>query len=234
MSQHYGVPAESYWSPSYFVLEENYFRAQMDTFFRLRGNTRATLQALDIGAGVGKCMSALTQRGFEAHGLEPSEPFYRHAIETMQIPKDRISHTALEEASYPDNMFDFVTFGAVLEHLYDPSAAILRALQWTRPGGLIHIEVPSSAWLTNRISNLFYRLQGLDYVSNISPMHTPFHLYEFGTKSFELHSRLNNYSVAGVSHMVCSTYLPGFLDPLVKPFMRATNTGMQLEVWLRK
>lgn len=234
MSQHYGVPPESYWSPTYFMVAADYFGGQIDTFFRYQVATEGTLHALDIGAGVGKCMSALTRRGFETYGLEPSEPFYRRAVETMGIPSSRISNAPLEEASYSASMFDFVTFGAVLEHLYDPSGAILKALAWTKPGGLVHIEVPSSAWLTNKIANMVYALQGLDYVANISPMHTPYHLYEFGTQSFLLHAKKNGYSVAAMEILETRTYLPRILNPLVRPLMRATKTGMQLEVWLRK
>jgi SAM-dependent methyltransferase len=234
MSQHYGVPPESYWSPSYFAIDDAYFQGEIDAFFKLRGSGDGELRALDIGAGVGKCMRALASRGFEAHGLEPSEPFYLRAVGTMGIPSDRITHASVEQASYAANMFDFVTFGAVLEHLYDPSAAIMKALEWTKPGGIIHMEVPSSAWLTSKIANAIYRLQGLDYVSNTSPMHTPFHLYEFGAQSFQQHARLNGYSVAAIDYLDTRTYLPRFLELLAIPLMRATRTGMQMKVWLRK
>jgi len=141
---------------------------------------------------------------------------------------------SVEEAEYAENMFDFVTFGAVLEHLYDPSESIRAALKWTRPGGLIHIEVPSAGWLTNKIANMVYSLQGLDYVANISPMHSPFHLYEFTRQSFARHAELNEYDIAFSEFQVASTFLPKILDPVVKPIMLATNTGMQLEIWLRK
>ena len=42
------------------------------------------------------------------------------------------------------------------------------------------------------------------------------------------------YSVAKQRHDVCSTYLPSILNPIVVPYMKATDTGMQLSVWLRK
>lgn len=99
---------------------------------------------------------------------------------------------------------------------------------------LIHIEVPSADWLTNKIANMVYSLQGLDYVANISPMHSPFHLYEFTRQSFARHAELNEYDIAFSEFQVASTFLPKILDPVVKPIMLATNTGMQLEIWLRK
>ena len=234
MSQHYGMPAEDYWVPKEFEIDLEFFNGHIDTFKRLYQNKNETAVALDIGAGLGKCMIALEKHGFSAYGIEPSEPFYTRALEKMGISKDRLQLSSLEDAEFSKDQFDFITFGAVLEHIYDPSNAIEKALNWLKPGGLIQIEVPSSQWLTNKIYNLIYRVQGLDYVGNISPMHTPFHLYEFGLKSFELHSKKHKYEIAEHQYFICDTFLPRILDPLLKPLMSKTDTGMQLNIWLRK
>jgi ubiquinone/menaquinone biosynthesis C-methylase UbiE len=233
IEQHYGVPPENYWLPQYFNIDPNYFKVQLDTFFKLYGlNTGLT--ALDIGAGIGKCMVAIQNAGIDAYGFEPSEPFYQKALEKMRIDSSKLVLSSVEDASYPEQTFDFITFGAVLEHLYDPSAAIEKALRWLKHGGLIHIEVPSSKWLVNRIANTLYKLQGLDYVANISPMHNPYHIYEFGLESFKKNAALHHYKLVHHSYEVCETYLPKFLNALAVPYMRSTDTGMQLEVWLRK
>lgn len=233
MSQHYGMPAEDYWVPKEFEIDHDFFNTNIDTFKRLY-QKNGGMTALDIGAGLGKCMLALEKHGFTAYGLEPSEPFYTRALDKMGISSDKLKLSSLEDADFTAEKFDFITFGAVLEHIYDPSLAIEKALKWLKPGGLIQIEVPSSDWLTNKIFNLVYRLQGLDYVGNISPMHTPFHLYEFGLKSFELHSAKCNYQIAEYQYFVCDTFLPKILDPIMKPLMSKTNTGMQLNIWLQK
>lgn len=233
MEQHYGTPPESYWHEDYFKIDENYFKPQIDTFFSLYDKSE-NLTALDIGAGIGKCMRALENHGFDAYGFEPPEPFYKRAIENMKTSEEKIKLSSLEDSEYSEEKFDFITFGAVLEHLYDPSRAIIKALKWLKSDGLIHIEVPSSDWLTNKIFNLIYKMQGLDYAANISPMHNPFHLYEFGLNSFKRHAAENKYEIAKHSYMVCHSFLPGFLDPIIKPIMEKTNTGMQLEIWLRK
>ena len=54
----------------------------------------------------------------------------------------------------------------MLEHLPDPAGQIERVMTWLAPGGLLHLEVPSSDWLTSRLVNFAYRVQGLDYVTN--------------------------------------------------------------------
>jgi SAM-dependent methyltransferase len=233
INQHYGIPPEDYWVPKEFEVPAGYFESQIKTFSKLYKKD-GTKTALDIGAGLGKCMIALEKSGFDTFGIEPSEPFYVRALEKMGISEEKLKLASLEEAEYPPEQFDFITFGAVLEHLYDPSAAIEKALTWLKPSGLIQIQVPSSAWLTGKIYNWIYRVQGLDYVGNISPMHPPFHLYEFGLKSFEKHSAKFNYEIAGHRYELCNTFLPKIFDPIMKPIMSKTDTGMELEIWLRK
>ena len=107
-------------------------------------------------------------------------------------------------------------------------------MKWLKPGGIMQIEVPSSDWLINKILNTYYRLKGLDYVANISPMHEPFHLYEFSLKSFQKNSQLNGFEIVHSEYHVCTTYMPKIFDFLFVPYMRLTNTGMQLCVWLKK
>ena len=233
LQDHYGVPPEDYWREEYFSVSKSYFQAEITEAKRLLGFASG-MRALDIGAGLGKAMIAMEKSGFEAHGFEPSGPFHERAIARMGIPADRLRLGSLEDLEYDEGRFHFITFGAVLEHLYDPSAAIAKASRWLAPGGVIHIEVPSSRWLVGRLINAAYRVQGLDYVGNISPMHRPFHLFEFGLKSFERDGARNGYAVAHHAYEVCPTYMPALIDPMLRLTMRLTGTGMQLTVWLRR
>jgi len=233
IQDHYGQPPESYWTGNYFHTDELYFAGQIAWLRRLI-DVKPGIRALDIGAGIGKCMIALEREGIEAHGLEGSEPFYERAIGRMKIRPDRLKRAAMEEADYPESYFDFVTFGAVLEHLYDPSDSIARAMRWLRPGGVIHIEVPSAAWLGHRLINAYYRVRRGDYVGNISPMHPPYHLYEFSMASFRAHAARLGYEIADHGYYVCNTFLPKAIDAVLKPYMKWTRTGKQLAVWLRK
>ncbi len=233
INNHYGVPPESYWKDEYFKIDETYFNAEIAIAKKLLSSEK-NLRALDIGAGIGKCMVALNNAGFDTYGIEPSSPFYQRAIDIMKISPDKLELCSLEETEFQSNSFDFITFGAVLEHLYDPSNSLRKALGWLKPGGVVHAEIPSSNWLTNKIINFLYKIRGMDYVANISPMHTPYHLYEFDIKSFLKNAKINGYEVVQHQYYVCDTYLPSFLDFIVKPIMKATNTGMQLSIWLRK
>jgi hypothetical protein len=66
-------------------------------------------------------------------------------------------------------------------------------------------------------------------------MHDPFHLYEFSRKSFdELGAKLN-YKIEHVQYHVCEImFFPRILHGLLNWYMKKTNTGMQLVVWLKK
>lgn len=233
INEHYDIPPENYWKDDYFTIDETYFNAEIKIAKELISFER-TAKVLDIGAGIGKCMISLNNAGFDAFGIEPSSSFYQRAIDIMKISTDKIKLCSIEEAEFQPNSFDFITFGAVLEHLYDPSESLKKALGWLKSGGVIHAEIPSSNWLTNKIVNFLYRVRGMDYVANISPMHTPYHLYEFDIKSFILNSKIQGYEVVKYQYYVCDTYLPSLLDFILKPIMRTTNTGMQLSIWLRK
>lgn len=233
LDNHYSVDPASYWKEEYFSVNKDYFQNEINILDKLLSH-KPGIRSLDIGAGIGKQMIALDKKGFDVFGFEPSTTFYQWAISKMNIPENKLKNSSIEHAEYEDSSFEFISFGAVLEHLSDPSVSIKKALKWLKPGGLIHIEVPSSNWLISQSINLFYKITLQDYVTNLSPMHEPYHLYEFDLKSFEKNSKINDYTIANFDYFVCETFLPKAIDPMIRKYMKHTNKGMQLSVWLRK
>lgn len=226
LSDHYGVPADDYcgkdpsWTPDYFSRQ---IRAAKELITFIPG-----MKALDIGAGTGLAMRSLAAAGFDTWGIEPSEPFRRRAIEKGAVP-DRIHLAGIDDAIFEPNSFDFITFGAVLEHLFNPHGSLDKALGWLKPGGVIQVEVPSSDWLIAKLANAFFRIRGTNYVTHVSPMRSPFHLYEFTLRSFR------DFEVVRHWYEVCSiTHVPSPLRPLLRWWMELTNTGMQLTVYLKR
>ncbi|MEM6630829.1 MAG: class I SAM-dependent methyltransferase [Bacteroidota bacterium] len=232
LSDHYDVDPEEYWIPEYFEEDESYFKKEIE--YALENIKTDNPKALDVGAGIGKAMKAMSRAGFDVYGIEPSKAFREACIEKMGIEPDRITLASIESASFPANHFDFISFGVVLEHVQDPSNSISKAMEWLKPNGLIHIEVPSARWLTSKLINTYYSMRGSRFVSNLSPMHTPYHLYEFSVEAFINNGKLNSYKVQNHKYKVTSTYLPKVLDGILKPIMKQTDTGLQLEVWLQK
>jgi ubiquinone/menaquinone biosynthesis C-methylase UbiE len=233
IQQHYGVPPESYWTNDYFTIQPDYFQKEINQLRKVL-TIQEGMKSLDIGAGLGKAMIALQAVGFDAYGFEPSQPFYERAISKMGISTEKLLLGKIEDMVYPENTFDFISFGAVLEHLYEPSESIVKAMKWLKPGGIIHIEVPSSHWLIGFFLDMYYQLTFSGYTTHISPMHAPYHLYEFGLKSFQQHASNHSYEIAHHEYEVCYTYLPKWTNFFIHPFMQYTNTGMQLILWLKK
>jgi SAM-dependent methyltransferase len=236
ISQHYGVDPVDYWPESlnYFVEDPNYFGGEVAVAKRLLP-FQPGMRALDIGSGIGKCLKSLRKGGFEPFGIEPSEKFRKFATERNGIPASSMQAAQVETAVFDEGFFDFITFGAVLEHVYHPAQCLSIALKWLRPGGILHVEVPSPHWLIARLINAVYRLQGTTFVTNLSPMHIPYHLYEFTVPSFEAFAKRSGCEIAHHEFFVCAQYhIPKFLQGLLGAIMRRTNTGMQLSVYLRK
>lgn len=233
IAQHYDVEPEAYWAPDYFVVDPNYISHQIETFAKVSGRKPGG-QALDVGAGIGKAMVALGRAGFEVSGIEPSPAFRRAAIERMGIAEDRVQLSSIEEATFPEDTFDFINFHAVLEHISDPALALQRMVKWLKPDGYMYVEVPSSAFMISTLMRLFYRMTGADYVINTCPMHVPYHLYEFGLESFVKAGQRDGYTVAFHEFYPCANYMPRPFIITANVIMNWTKTGMQLAVWLKK
>ena len=235
IQDHYGVLPEEYWKESYFKSDPEYFQLEMNRYKALR-TFQPGLKSLDIGAGIGKQMIALANHGFDAYGLEPSKQFYERAISKMGIAESKIKRGSIEEVTYNENEFDFISFSVVLEHLYDPSTSLKKALRWLKPDGLIHVEVPSANWFIHRLINRYYRLIRTDFVGNLSPMHEPYHLYEFTIDSFKKNALINGYEIVFHEYFVCKEFIPGpdFLKKPLAAYMKRYKKGMQLSIWLKK
>ena len=73
-------------------------------------------------------------------------------------------------------------------------------------------------------------------VTNLTPMHPPYHYYEFSIKSFILNGKLNGYSVVYYFYRVSEVEykIPAIFKFLLKKLMRKPITGKQLIVFLKK
>jgi SAM-dependent methyltransferase len=230
LADHYCMDADDYftvpeWSPAYFSEEIARIRRFLPA--------EAGLRALDIGAGTGLAMRSLNHAGFDTWGIEPSESFHR--VATVHVDGDRLQLASLMDAEFGPESFDFIAFRDVLEHLPFPSAGLEKALGWLKPGGIIYAHVPSTRWLIAKLVNAYYRLRGTNYVTHLSPMHPPFHLFEFSEESFRRNGNRLGYQVVEMIDEVCDvTFAPRHLKPLLGGLMEATSTGMMLAVYLRR
>jgi SAM-dependent methyltransferase len=235
IEDHYDMPGEAYWGDARAIPEVQ--PAALAHWKKLRTLIAGEVApcALDVGVGSGFTAQAMIAGGFDVHGFEPIPQFRELALKALALPAERIAAGGIEDAAYPPGTFDLINFGAVLEHLYDPSGSLKKALGWLKCGGLIVLEVPSSDWLVAKLVNAFFRLRGTGYVTNCSPMHSPFHLYEFTPEAFRRNGERMGYAIAAADYDVGrETVLPGPLQRLLNPAMRLTDTGLTLNLVLRK
>ena len=92
IQDHYGVTPGEYWGNNQSVSQDDYFKEQIKMFSALyeRDERADALRALDIGAGLGKCMLALINAGFETYGIEASKTFYETAIAEYGVPAAKL------------------------------------------------------------------------------------------------------------------------------------------------
>ncbi len=96
-------------------------------------------RALDVGCGVGQVVARLKEAGFEAWGVDVSEPNITRARKFS----DRCSLYDGRRLPFPDRHFASVGALNVLEHVDEPEAFIAELVRVVEPGGRIVISSPN-------------------------------------------------------------------------------------------
>lgn len=94
---------------------------------------------LDVGCGDGSFLEAAGRAGWSARGVE-IDP---HAVDECRESGLDVTLDTIESVDLPRESLDAVTFQHVLEHLHDPRAALVRARELLRPGGLLWLATPN-------------------------------------------------------------------------------------------
>ena len=125
---------------------------------------------LDVGCGIGTFLHLACQRGWEPHGVEPSESGSAFAQEMYKLD---VQCGEVFDADFPSAHFDAITLYHVLEHIpeLNPLLSELRRILKPRTGTLV-IEVPNGESLQSRLQKAEW-----PYV------HPEDHLYYFSAHS---------------------------------------------------
>ena len=134
---------------------------------------------LELGCGRGELLIGAANRGWAAYGVEMTEGYAQIA----QSKGVQIECSSIQECKLLDQRYDLILLAAILEHLYDPVETLKRVRDALRPGGLVFIDVPNESSLTMQIGNLYLRARGRDWVMNLSPTFSPFHVVGFSPAS---------------------------------------------------
>lgn len=107
-----------------------------------RHRTLAGARVLDVGAGSGKLVRFLRERGSEAVGIEPAGALYGRFL----ADEPCFLQTTVEElAKDPPEPFDLVLACDVLEHVPEPNAFLAAIAALLAPGGVLLVSTPDVA-----------------------------------------------------------------------------------------
>lgn len=137
---------------------------------------------LDVGAGLGETVAAASRRGWEAFGIESAKTFVDKA---EKLIPGRVFHGQIQSAPdvITDRPFDAIVLAAVLEHLHDPNAVLGAIARLLAPGGVLFMDVPNEVGLYFKMGNAWMRARGRDWVVNLAPTFSPFHVFGFSRRS---------------------------------------------------
>jgi SAM-dependent methyltransferase len=93
----------------------------------------------EVGCASGEMLNQFRKQGWSVMGCDPSPSAIRQARTLFGIEADLGGE---EEAVPRQNNLDLILICHVLEHLYDPPAALARFHAALRPGGHLVLEVP--------------------------------------------------------------------------------------------
>jgi len=162
-----------FYEDDYYVFDEIYDRLNKENSVRDFEDIRKVVglgkkRILDIGCAKGFLLNAAKKAGWEAYGLDISEP--AAAIARKKFGLD-VFTGSIESAPYKNEFFDVVCAFDYLEHVRNPCKALRKMSAMLRKGGTLVIEAPN-------IESIYYKMTG-KYWS----VFNPFHIYHFTPKT---------------------------------------------------
>lgn len=104
-------------------------------------------RVLDVGSAAGGFLSA-AREAYEVQGVEPDPG----TSERARAAELAVATGTLESLDAPPGSYDGITMFHVIEHLDSPRAAVSRARELLRPGGVLVVETPTVDCLWFRVA----------------------------------------------------------------------------------
>jgi SAM-dependent methyltransferase len=131
-------------------------------------------------------------QGWKVEGIELSEA----AAESARLFGNSVYTGSIESAPDPNHLYDLVVGWMVLEHVYDPLAALKKLHGWTKPGGWLAISMPNADTLEFHLfKDAWYALQ------------LPTHLYHYTPRTLEMLLARAGWEMVTVFHQRILTNL---------------------------
>ncbi len=108
-------------------------------------SNKNTLKILEVGCSAGYFGGALKARGHQVWGVEPNQSSAEYAAGILDFVYVGFIDSFLDQ--FPDEKFDVIVFGDVLEHIPYPDHVLLRIRSYLNIGGIVVASVPNVAHL---------------------------------------------------------------------------------------
>ena len=178
---------------------------------------------LDVGCGEGTLLLAAVERGWKAEGTEIASVMVHHMREKFGLT---IHQGVLEDLDLPPHSFDAIIMNHVLEHVSDPRITLEKIAELLNPGGVVRIEVPNLASLSNRGKNFQSRF-GLkkNPWKHYSPDH---HFWFFTPRTLKATLETAGLSLLSISAPAKQWGEKSFMDGITNAIYRKTLWGGHL------
>jgi len=128
---------------------------------------------LEIGCAGGATLELARQEGFETVGVELSQDMAEWGRKNLHLD---IRVGTLEQQHFPDNDFEVVYLGDVVEHLLHPKEVLGEIRRILKPNGVVAFAYPMEL---NHFTPRIRKLLKLQHQS----VTKPYHLYYYTTKT---------------------------------------------------
>lgn len=123
---------------------------------------------LDVGCSNGEFIFHAKNRGFEVCGVELN----KRTADIANNHKLNVFNGLLNDANYPDNYFDAIFLGDIIEHVLSPRDFIAECNRILKINGFIIISTPNLDCLWSKSTLLLYKYFNIPWSSVTPPHHT--------------------------------------------------------------
>lgn len=187
--------------------------------FRVAARHLVPGSVLELGPAEGLMTELLAATRRPLTVVEGSGPFCDSL--RQRFPQARVVHALFEQFA-PEQRFDNILLGHVLEHVEDPVGILRRVAQWLAPGGRIFAAVPNARSLHRQAAVLMGLLPAEDALNAMDLHHG--HRRVFNPESFR-----NSFQQAGLAIAIFGGY---WLKPVSNGQIEQSWTPAMLDAFM--
>jgi SAM-dependent methyltransferase len=169
---------------------------------------------LEIGCGPGHFLHQAKLDGWEVIGIEISQFAAQYAKNKFGL---NVFEGTVDEVALPEQTFDVVFMGDLLEHIPNPKELLLKIKKYISDNGIVYVEVPSvTNGLFSRLGTLMLNAFGKIKYINLPP----YHLFEFTPRNCRALFDITNYTIIRMRQGIVSPKDIGFRDSLLTNLLK--------------